>query len=117
MDVDIFDMIAWNDAETALKGTSKMFKMWYVTQGLGFCGMRYWTRKWEGNGNSLCPSCRQLNERADHLNQCKNKARTAVFMDRITLIEEWMESKYTDPDLQTWLIIYLKKRNKTYFRI
>ena len=27
MDAEVFGMIAWNDVEAALKGTSKMFKM------------------------------------------------------------------------------------------
>ena len=66
-------MIPWNDVEAALKGTSKMFKLWYVKQGSGFCGVGYWTSKWEGNEDSQCPSCRKLNGRDDHLNQCKNK--------------------------------------------
>ena len=53
---------------------------------------------------------------SDHLNQCKNEAITAVFMDQITLIEEWMESTYTHPDLETWLIAYLRKRNNKRFQ-
>ena len=98
-----------------MKGTSKMFKMWYAKQGSGFCGVGDWTSKWEGNEESRCPSYRKLNERADHLNQCTNKARTVVFTDKINLIEKRMESSYIHPDLQTWLILYLKKRNKTRF--
>ena len=43
-------------------------------------------------------------------------ARTAVFMDQITLIEEWLENTYIHPDLQTWLIVYLKKRNNKRFQ-
>ena len=53
-----------------------------------------------------------LNERAAHLNQYPNEARTAVFADQANLAEEWMESTYTHPDLQTWLITYLRSRNK-----
>ena len=110
------DTIAWDDAEAALEGTSKMFKMWYTKQGSGFCGLGHWTSRREGNGDSQCPSCRKLNKRADHLNQSTNKARTVVFMDQINMTREWMESTYARPDLQTWLIIYLKKRNKTRFQ-
>ena len=50
------------------------------------------------------------------MNQYKNEARMAVFIDQITLIKEWMESTYTHPDLQTWLIVYLKKRNNKRFQ-
>ena len=45
MDAETFDMIAGNDVEAALKGTSKMFKIWYAKQGSDFCGVGYWTRK------------------------------------------------------------------------
>ena len=30
MDAEVFDMIAWNDAEAALKGTNQMFNMLYA---------------------------------------------------------------------------------------
>ena len=52
MDAEIFDLNAWNDVEAALKGTSKIFRMWYAKQGSGFFGVGYWTSKWEGNGDS-----------------------------------------------------------------
>ena len=39
-----------------------------------------------------------------------------VFTYQVNLIEEWMESTYTHPDLQTWLIAYLRSRNKTRFQ-
>ena len=78
--------------------------------------MGYWTSKWGGNGDSQCPSCRKLSKRADHFNRCKKEARTAVFINQITLIEEWMESTYTHPEFQTWLIVYLKKRNNKRFQ-
>ena len=31
------------------------------------------------------------------------------------MIEDWMEGTYTHPDLQKWLIIYLRKQNKRRF--
>ena len=74
-----FDTITWDKTDAALEGTSKMFKVWYAKQGSGFCGVGYWTSRWEGNGDSRCPSCRKLNKRADHLNQCTNKARTRIY--------------------------------------
>ena len=88
MDAETFETITWNDAEAALEGTRKMFKTWYAKHGSGFCGLEYWTSKWEGNRDSRCPSCMKLNEMADHLSQCKNEARTAGFVDQLTLIEE-----------------------------
>ena len=63
MDAETFDTIAWNCVEAALKGTSRIFKMRYLKQGSGFCGVGYWTSKWEGNRVSRCPSCRKLNKK------------------------------------------------------
>ena len=83
MDAAVFDMVAWDDVKSTLKGPSKMFKMWYSKQGSGFCGVGYWTSRLEKGEDSRCPSCRKLNESMDHLNQCKNEARTAVFVDQI----------------------------------
>ena len=37
-------------------------------------------------------------------------------MDQITLIKERMKSTYTHPDLKTWLIAYLRKRNNRRFQ-
>ena len=50
------------------------------------------------------------------MNQCKNEVRTAVFVDQITLIEEWTESTYIHTDLQTLLITHLNKRNNRRFQ-
>ena len=50
------------------------------------------------------------------MNQCKNEARTMDFMDKITLIEEWPGGTCIHPYLQTWLIAYIRKRNKKRFK-
>ena len=47
MRAEIFDTIAWDDTGRALEGRSKTYKMWYAKQGSGFCGVGYWTSKWE----------------------------------------------------------------------
>jgi hypothetical protein len=47
MDAAVFDMVTWDDLESALKGTSNIFKMWHAKQGSGCCGVGYWTSKWE----------------------------------------------------------------------
>ena len=44
---EAFGMEAWGDVGAALKERSKMFKMWYAKQGSRFCGVGYWTIKWE----------------------------------------------------------------------
>ena len=69
MDAGTFDYIALDYTDEALEGTSKMFKMWYAKQGSGFCGVGYWSRRWERNGGSQRSSCRKLNEKANYLNQ------------------------------------------------
>ena len=41
IEAEVFDMITWKDIEAALKGTRKMFKMWYTKQEPGFCRVGY----------------------------------------------------------------------------
>ena len=62
MKVETFDMVAWDNVETTLKEASKMFKMWHINQGSGFCGVGYWARKGQKDGGSRCLSCRGLNK-------------------------------------------------------
>ena len=35
MDTDTFDMVVWDDIQTALKRTLEMFKIWHTQQGSG----------------------------------------------------------------------------------
>ena len=95
-------------ARRSRRGTQK--------QGSGYRGVVYWTSKWEKGEDSRCTSCRRLNETLDYLNQCHNETRMTVFVDQITLIEEWMERTYPHHNLQYWLITYLRKQNKKRFQ-
>ena len=45
MDAEVFDIVIWDDPESALKGTSKIFKMWHAKQESGYCGVGYCTSK------------------------------------------------------------------------
>ena len=101
---EVFGTVAWGDVAEALKERSKMFKMWYATQGSGFCGVDHWTSKWEKTDKttkeeeieaSRCPSCDMKQEKAYHLNRCKNSSRRAVFGGQIQALKEWMGSTYT----------------------
>ena len=84
---EVFDTVAWGDVVEALKERSKMFKMWYAKQGSGYCRVGYWTSKWEKTDkttkeeeleSSRCPSCDMRQEKAHHLNRCKNSSRQVV---------------------------------------
>ena len=39
MNMEVVDMIAWDDTEAALKGMSTMSNVWHTKQGSGFCGV------------------------------------------------------------------------------
>ena len=58
------------------------------------------------------PNLRETERGGRPFEPMHKRRRTAVFTGRVNLIEELMESTYTHPDLQTWLIIYLRNRNK-----
>ena len=112
MDIETFDIVAWDNIEIALKEKSKMFKMWHAKQESCLYVVRYWTSKWRMDGDSRCPSYRRLNGSEDHLNQCQHESRTTALVDQIALIKQWMEGTYTYPDLHKLLMVYLRRRNK-----
>ena len=103
---EVFDTVVWGDVAAALNERSKKFKMWYAKQGLGFCGVGYWMSKWEKTEkttkeeeieSSRCPSYGMRQEKAAHLNRCKNSSRRAVFERQVQVLEEWMGLTYTHP--------------------
>ena len=92
---EIFDTMAWDNIEEALKDQNKMFEMWYAKHSSGYCDVGYWAIKWEKTGKttkeeelefSRCPSCGMRQEKAHHLNRCKNSSRRAVFQQQIQVL-------------------------------
>ena len=62
----------------ALDNRSKMFRMWYVKQASGFCGLGFCTRKWEKTEKktqekeieaSRCLRCGMLQDKVEDLNK------------------------------------------------
>ena len=116
MDKATFSSIAWEDIDAAMKGSSKIYQLWHVKQGSGYCGVGHWTSIYQPGTDDRCPSCYQLDETADHLNRCKCDARTRVFDEQVNLIAQWMEETYTHPDLKDGLLMYLRGRDKNKFQ-
>ena len=72
------------------------------------------TTKEEELESSRCPSCDMRQEKAHHLNRCKNSSRRAVFERQIQVLKEWMSSSYTHLLLEKWLTTYLKGQGKSF---
>lgn len=121
---EMFDTVAWSNVATALKERSKMFKMWHAKQGSRFCEVGHWTSKWEKTDKttkeeeieaSRFPSCGMKQEKANHLNRCKNSSRRAVFKQQIQALEEWMaRPTYINPLLEKWPPAYLRDQGKSF---
>jgi len=71
MDKETFSSIAWEDIDAAMKGSSKMCRLWYAKQGCGYCGVGHWTSIYQPGTDDRCSSCYQLDKTADRLNRCK----------------------------------------------
>ena len=104
MDEPTFSLIAWDDIDTAMRGSGKMYCLWYSKQGSGYYGVGHWTSRYKKGTNDRCPSCYQLDETADHLDRCKHAARTSIFEEQVYFINQWMETTYMDRGIQKWLI-------------
>ena len=56
-----------------------------------------------------CPNCNCLGEDAERLMVCRSAGRSGMFEEHVLKIEEWMEDHYTDPDLSTLVLQYLRR--------
>ena len=46
---------------------------------------------------------------------CSNKDRIRLFEEHVSQIQEWMETHYTDPNLSSLVVDYLRGRSKKQF--
>lgn len=114
MDNETFDSVTWEDLRNLLQRRPKMYQLWYGKQCSGFCGVGAMVSRWDKNESSKCPNC-GVHETADHLNRCSNKIRRALLSDSLRDLIEWMEDHDTDPELTSWLPLYLQKQGHKLF--
>ena len=61
-------------------------------------------KKWKQRLHAKCPHCQHEHEDLLHMATCTSQAVTEFWATHIDALENWMEQKDTDKDLQTFII-------------
>ncbi len=92
-----------------LHGLPQLFQIWATKHVLGIVG----TMKFLANQDyrsHLCPSCLECKETCKHISRCPDVGRTLAFKQSAQWVEAWLDKNSTHPDLQSFLLRYLRGR-------
>ncbi len=99
-----FPLINFPALPTALKATSPLYQLWFskFVSGHSATGcMMYLWRKWD---NALCPCCRHDPETTQHVLICPNPCMHLEYCSKVLLLEQWLSSVDTMPEIQFCLL-------------
>lgn len=98
-----FDLVDWENLNDSLRRKPDMFRIWLSKQCMGVNAMRRNVARIDKTDDDICPNCKLVRERSDHLNKCTDIGRTALFDESVSKLESWMGRKQTEPELAFWI--------------
>ena len=111
---DQFELVDWDSLHLSLRRRPTMFRIWLSKQCMGANATRRNVARIEGHNDDICPNCKLVRERSNHLNRCTDVGRTTLFDESVDKLQEWLErGNRTEPELAFWLIQILRLRGST----
>lgn len=108
-----FKEVDWASLNSSLAKKKNIYTLWLAKQASTFCGTRLQvSRRMTPGADDRCPNCLMPEERAVHLNLCRDSMRTRQFRKSVEELQKWMESSSTQPELLFWLPKYLLARDR-----
>ncbi len=99
-----FAEVDWENLHLCLQTKPDGFRTWLSKQHSNFCATRVQTKQWFGTDDSRCPSCLQVEERAEHLCKCNNPERRRLLKEDTNDLVRWMSvGENTHPDIIGWV--------------
>ena len=109
-----FESVDWESLHEALQRRPDMFRVWLSKQCMGSNATRRNVARIEKHDDDICPNCKLVRERSNHLNRCTDVGRTALFDESVDRLQEWLErGNRTEPELSFWIIRILRLRGST----
>ena len=68
--------------------------------------------KYKKDHDKICPSCNQCLETTAHVLTCNEAGRVDVLRQTVRLMDKWMQSNQTDPDLCDYITQYALGRGR-----
>jgi hypothetical protein len=103
---DVLKEVQWDLIEVAMKeakGSRRVFISKHVS---GMCGVGKFMQRWKLRQGDSCPRC-GMSEDAAHVWICHGERADDIWEKALKNLEQWLQSKQTDPDIQHILISYL----------
>ena len=106
-----FDMVDWRSLHDALSKRPEMFRVWLAKQCMGVNATRRNMARITKEDDDICPNCKLVRERSDHLNQCTDNGRTTLYDESVNKLEAWLtRGERTEPELSFWIVRILRLR-------
>jgi hypothetical protein len=106
-----FDKIYWEGVGAAMASYPQMFRV-YVTKHVShFQGTnRQLSRDITQEVDNICPCCGCKDESTGHITRCKEDGRTAMFLESIDLLGDFLYESHMDGRLVDCILTYLEHR-------
>jgi len=104
-----FDLVDWQSVHRTLHDLSRLFQVWAAKHVLGIAGTMKFLEH-QDDRSLMCPSCNCCVESCTHDGRCLEKGRTLAFEQSAQMMEQWLERNKTHPDIQSFLLRYLRGR-------
>jgi len=99
-----FPLINFSALSMALKATSPLYRLWYSKFVSGHSATRRMMHLWGKWDNALCPCCGHDPETTRHVLICPDPRMHLEYQSKVLLLEQWMSSVDTMPDIQFCLL-------------
>jgi hypothetical protein len=100
-----FDPVDWQMVHNTLSMVPRMFQVWACKQVWSIAPTNYELLHWTTT-SPLCPSCMQVTETCMHVLHCNHAGQGDTLLAMIKLLNQWMKTRATDPDLQEGIYEY-----------
>ncbi len=108
--VHAFEKVNWRIFYATLHKLPRLFQAWACKQIMDIAGTNYFRAKFTPGLSPKCPSCMVADERCAHILLCPEAGRVENLMNSIAILDQWLTTENTDPELHACLIEYARSR-------
>ncbi len=103
-----FKKVNWRIFYTTLHKVPRLFQAWACKQIMEIAGTNYFRSKFTPGLSPKCPSCMVTDKQCDHILLCTEAGRVDNLMNSIAILDQWLATENTDPELHACLIEYAR---------
>jgi hypothetical protein len=105
--MDTIDTVHWEAIHLAMTESKRSRRVFVSKHTSGMCGVGKFMERWKLRQSSACPMCGEHKD-APHIWKCKGVGMREIWEKALSLLERWMNSIHTDPDIQHAIIGHLR---------